>query len=72
MFGLDRVRRSCSLTAAQIGGTRYSVFFRKRFFAKVLPEPDLKYRSNARALVSSSTATYKRRVRASWLRVEVT
>jgi len=28
------------------------------FFAKALPEPDLKYRSSLRAVISSVTATY--------------
>src|ERR1700676_4240640 len=48
------------------------VFCRKRFLAKALPEPDLKYRSSPRALASSITAMYERRMTGRYLHVEAT
>ena len=63
---VDRAPKIESATA------RHLVFCRKRFFAKALPEPDLKYRSGLRALAPSSTATYERRIAGRYLHVEVT
>ena len=39
--------------------------------AKALPDPDLKYRSSLRALSSSVTATYERRITGRYLHVDV-
>jgi hypothetical protein len=45
---------------------------KKRFLAKALPEPDLKYHSRRRAVGSSATATYERRIAGRYLQVEAT
>src|SRR6476659_10088084 len=48
------------------------VLSKKRLLAKVLPEPDLKYRSSLRAVTSSATATYERRTAGKYWFVETT
>jgi hypothetical protein len=75
---IESAERRAARAVTDIPGTlagqsaRYSVFFRKRFWAKALPEPDLKYRSRLRALASSATATYERRMTGRYLQVEAT
>jgi hypothetical protein len=73
--GLDRPAapgswRSRSKFTAQTA--RHLLLCRKRFLAKALPEPDLKYRSMLRAVASSATATYERRTAGKYLLVETT
>jgi hypothetical protein len=60
----------CASNAAADEGL-CSVILEKRFLAKALPEPDLKYRSRLRAVASSATATYERRIAGRYLHVEV-
>src|SRR5216684_4566197 len=68
--GLDRPAAHCSWTSrSKFAGqtARHLLFCRKRFLAKALPEPDLKYRSSLRAVTSSATATYERRTAGKYL-----
>jgi hypothetical protein len=54
----ERVPPSCHPCLRYLGRAAcHLIFCRKRFVAKALPDPDLKYRSSLRAVTSSATAT---------------